>query len=122
MAQAPVAHREGLLAQFFHDRPDDARAGQDDFRPLRLETDDGTASVGIAHTSDPRADPVDLLRQADVAMYRAKDSGRDRIETYDRSLDVHISNLRKKLTRGTTGSERIKTVRGTGYLYAVEAN
>ncbi len=45
-----------------------------------------------------------------------------RLSPYDRSLDVHISNLRKKLTRGTTGSERIKTVRGTGYLYAVEAN
>ena len=50
-----------------------------------------TASIGIAHTSDPRADPVDLLRKADVAMYRAKDSGRDRIETYDRSLDDELS-------------------------------
>lgn len=45
-----------------------------------------------------------------------------RLSPYDRSLDVHVSNLRKKLTRGTSGSERIKTVRGTGYLYAVEAN
>ena len=51
-----------------------------------------TASIGIAHTSDPRADPVDLLRKADVAMYRAKDSGRDRIETYDRSLDDELSS------------------------------
>ncbi|MGE0818659.1 MAG: putative bifunctional diguanylate cyclase/phosphodiesterase [Candidatus Nanopelagicales bacterium] len=50
-----------------------------------------TASIGIAHTDDPHADPVDLLRQADVAMYRAKDSGRDRIETYDRSLDDELS-------------------------------
>ena len=50
-----------------------------------------TASIGIAHTADPHADPVDLLRQADVAMYRAKDSGRDRIETYDRSLDDELS-------------------------------
>ncbi len=43
------------------------------------------------------------------------------LSPYDRSLDVHISNLRKKLTRGPSGAERIKTVRGTGYLYAVDA-
>lgn len=36
---------------------------------------------------------------------------------FDRSIDVHISNLRKKLGPGLNGSERIKTVRGEGYLY-----
>ena len=50
-----------------------------------------TASIGVAVTSDPDADAVDLLRQADVAMYRAKDSGRARIETYDRSLDEELA-------------------------------
>jgi diguanylate cyclase (GGDEF)-like protein/PAS domain S-box-containing protein len=50
-----------------------------------------TASIGVAVTSDPGADPVDLLRQADIAMYRAKDSGRARIETYDRSLDEELA-------------------------------
>ena len=33
------------------------------------------ASIGIAFTSDPATAPGDLLRQADLAMYRAKDSG-----------------------------------------------
>lgn len=37
---------------------------------------------------------------------------------YDRSIDVHISSLRKKLGKGVNGRERIKTVRGVGYLYA----
>lgn len=37
---------------------------------------------------------------------------------FDRSIDVHISNLRKKLGPGTDGSERIKTIRGEGYLYS----
>ncbi|WP_093883971.1 response regulator transcription factor [Syntrophus gentianae] len=36
---------------------------------------------------------------------------------YDRSIDVHVSNLRKKLGRGGAGSERIKAVRGSGYIY-----
>jgi len=45
-----------------------------------------------------------------------------RLSPYDRSLDVHVSNLRKKLTRGQAGLQRIKTVRGTGYLYAVTAS
>lgn len=43
------------------------------------------------------------------------------LSPYDRSLDVHVSNLRKKLARGRDEPERIKTVRGTGYLYAVDA-
>jgi two-component system, OmpR family, response regulator CpxR len=41
-----------------------------------------------------------------------------RLLPYDRSVDMHVSNLRRKLghTIGTT--ERIKTVRGVGYFYA----
>jgi len=38
---------------------------------------------------------------------------------FDRSLDTHISNLRKKLGPRPDGSERIKGVRGVGYLYAI---
>ena len=37
---------------------------------------------------------------------------------FDRSLDVHISNLRRKLGTTSSGSERIKTVRGIGYVLA----
>jgi len=37
---------------------------------------------------------------------------------YDRSLDMHVSNLRKKLGKSSTGDERIKTVRGVGYQYS----
>ncbi len=36
---------------------------------------------------------------------------------YDRSLDMHMSNLRKKLGSLPNGEARIKTVRGIGYLY-----
>lgn len=38
--------------------------------------------------------------------------------TYDdRSLDVHMSNLRKKLGKNQNGTDLIKTIRGIGYLY-----
>ena len=37
----------------------------------------------------------------------------------DRSVDMHISSLRRKLGSEVDGIERIKTVRGTGYVYAV---
>lgn len=35
----------------------------------------------------------------------------------DRSIDVHISQLRKKIGRRPDGSSRIKTVRGAGYIF-----
>ncbi len=38
---------------------------------------------------------------------------------YDRSLDMHISNIRKKLGLDADGNELIKTVRGRGYLYVL---
>ncbi|MDX2034131.1 MAG: response regulator transcription factor [Blastocatellia bacterium] len=36
----------------------------------------------------------------------------------DRSIDMHISNLRRKLGHEIAGIERIKSVRGVGYIYA----
>lgn len=35
----------------------------------------------------------------------------------DRSIDMHVSKLRRKLGREVDGSERIKTIRGIGYCY-----
>lgn len=40
-----------------------------------------------------------------------------RIMPYDRSVDAHVSNLRRKLGPLDDGRQRIKTVRGKGYLY-----
>src|SRR5262245_18875839 len=34
----------------------------------------------------------------------------------DRSIDIHVSHLRKKLGQVSNGGERIKTIRGVGYL------
>jgi DNA-binding response OmpR family regulator len=41
---------------------------------------------------------------------------------FDRSIDTHVSNLRKKLGPRRDGSERIKAIRGTGYLYCLSGS
>ena len=35
----------------------------------------------------------------------------------DRSIDVHVSNLRRKLGSYNGDQERIKAIRGSGYVY-----
>lgn len=42
-----------------------------------------------------------------------------KLSPYDRSLDMHISNLRKKLGPRDDGGERIKTIRSVGYIYTI---
>lgn len=37
---------------------------------------------------------------------------------FDRAIDVHVSNLRRKIGPGDDGSERLKAIRGVGYLFA----
>ena len=44
--------------------------------------------------------------------------GRD-FSPFDRSIDTHVCNLRRKLGPLGDGGERIKGVRGAGYLYAM---
>lgn len=45
-----------------------------------------TTSLGIAITSDSRHSAEDLMQEADMALYRAKDRGRDRAEVFDEDL------------------------------------
>lgn len=62
-----------------------------------------------------------LLRAAGSIIKREELSsevlGRN-LSPFDRSIDMHISNLRKKLGHHVGAVERIKTVRGVGYIYA----
>jgi two-component system response regulator CpxR len=61
-----------------------------------------------------------LLRSAGHIMTREELSrqvlGRS-CSPFDRSIDMHISNLRKKLGHRVGKVDRIKTVRGVGYIY-----
>ncbi|MFM9903894.1 MAG: response regulator [Pyrinomonadaceae bacterium] len=42
-----------------------------------------------------------------------------KLSPFDRSLDMHISNVRKKLGTRPDGSDRIKTIRSVGYIYTL---
>lgn len=43
-----------------------------------------------------------------------------KFDPFDRSLDMHVSRLRKKLTYDGAHDELIKTIRGTGYQLVVD--
>lgn len=43
-----------------------------------------------------------------------------RIEAYDRSIDMHVSNLRKKIQQIEPDLQYIKTIRGVGYMFECE--
>ena len=53
-----------------------------------------SASVGVAEISDTWADAIEALRRADVALYRAKEAGRDRFQVYDAEMDAAIQARR----------------------------
>jgi two-component system, OmpR family, response regulator CpxR len=66
-----------------------------------------------------------LLRNAGQVVTRdqiANDVLGRQLFAYDRSVDVHVSKVRRKLGPGADGDDRIKTVRGEGYVYAVAAD
>jgi len=63
---------------------------------------------------------MELVKQAGKVVRKEDLSERvleRKLSPYDRSLDMHISNLRKKLNNHPDGSERIKTIRSVGYIY-----
>lgn len=43
-----------------------------------------------------------------------------KFDPFDRSLDMHISRLRRKLAQGSSMDEQVKTIRGSGYQLAVD--
>jgi len=64
----------------------------------------------------------ELLREAGRVVSRERLTelvlGR-KMMMFDRSIDVHVSSLRRKLGAEIAGSERIRAIRGVGYIYVV---
>ena len=87
-----------------------------------------TASIGVAHV-DGGGRAEDVLRDADVAMYRAKERGRARIEVFDAAIRARLLErietehaLRRALQRDELRLHYQPIVRAAdGELLAVEA-
>jgi diguanylate cyclase (GGDEF)-like protein/PAS domain S-box-containing protein len=76
--------------------------------PFNLSGHDvfASVSIGIAHSLTPYERPEDFIRNADTAMYRAKDQGRGRFELFDKGMHVRAvalleleTDLRRALAR-----------------------
>lgn len=65
-------------------------------RPFELSGSEArvSASVGVVTTSDPQALAVELMRQADIALYEAKDNGRGRYQLFAGALDEAVRERR----------------------------
>lgn len=49
-----------------------------------------TVSIGVAMSSDDYEQPEDILRDADMAMYQAKEAGKDQVEIYDKAMHDRV--------------------------------
>jgi diguanylate cyclase (GGDEF)-like protein/PAS domain S-box-containing protein len=67
--------------------------------PVGTESHVGSVSVGMTATVDPRYGAEELIREASLALYRAKERGRDRAEVFDDELRVRAV--------GRVGTERM---------------
>lgn len=66
-------------------------------RPFKLDNYEvfSTASIGILISDHNLRTPQEFLRDADTAMYRAKESGKARYEIFDTAMHTHNINLLK---------------------------
>jgi two-component system response regulator CpxR len=90
--------------------------------PLSIDTDSMSAAlrdVPVRLTTAEFKVLETLMRSAGEVQSRAGLSyralGRP-LELFDRSIDTHISNLRRKLSRGGARDVDIRSVRGQGYV------
>jgi diguanylate cyclase (GGDEF)-like protein/PAS domain S-box-containing protein len=98
--------------------------------PFRLNGHDVVTptSIGIV-ASTPQYTPADMLRDADVALYRAKAKGRGRYEVFDETMNAQAlerleleADLRTALERGEfTVYYQPKVALATGRLAGMEA-
>lgn len=106
-------------------RTREARGADDKLKVGDVELDPGTRKVQRAGekvelTAVEFSLLEQLLRSAGRVVERenlAQEVLGRKLSAFDRSLDVHVSNLRKKLGDRSDGEERIQTIRGVGYIY-----
>ena len=97
-----------------------------EFESLRLDAQSRTAYLEdspLSITSVEYDLLESLMHRAGIIVSRETLSQkvlRRAFSPLDRSIDVHISQLRKKIGPRPDGSLRIKTVRGSGYIFVID--
>ncbi|MDV6332454.1 EAL domain-containing protein [Asticcacaulis sp. 201] len=120
-----IRHNAGKIAAMIRSSDTLARLGGDEFVIIQTDTDGNSAgslakrvlegltgtvnlesgqvfsscSIGVAILQDGDIDPAEALRQADLALYRAKDMGRGQYAFFEIEMDATIK-LRKTLETG----------------------
>ena len=126
-----VARIQAILRRARPARAESAAQSSEPGAPARMrvgdvELDTGTRQVwrggeAVELTNVEYEILVQLLSAAGLVVKREDlvrtVLGRE-LSVFDRSIDMHISHLRKKLGHRSGEVERIKTVRGVGYVYA----
>ena len=117
-------------------RPDEISESLDRIRaaiaePITLEERSlyVTCSMGVATYPNDGPDPDTLLMNADTAMYKAKDSGRDSVQFYTAEMNARVREklaLQQELRNGLARSEFTLLFQPqvdirTGRIFAVEA-
>lgn len=114
-----IARRAGQPAAS-GERPVAASLAVGDVRLCRLTRSVTCGGRAITLTAAEFALLAMLLGEAGEVISRErltdKVLGR-RMAMFDRSVDVHVSSLRRKLGPCSEGGERIRAVRGVGYMY-----
>ena len=130
-----VARIHAVLRRFRPARGDAAAtAAQATPLPERIEVGDVEIVTGARHVkregvgvelTNVEYEILVMLLSSAGRVVRREDLVRStlgrELSVFDRSIDMHISHLRKKLGHNVGEVERIKTVRGVGYIYARQA-
>jgi two-component system response regulator CpxR len=110
------------------------QAQQEAAQPERIEVGDVAVETGTRHVRRA-GETVELTNvEYEILVMLLLSAGRvvtreelvrsvlgRELSVFDRSIDMHISHIRKKLGHHVGDVERIKTVRGVGYIYARQA-
>jgi two-component system response regulator CpxR len=127
--QELVARIRAILRRMKPHADDDARRARTPLVVGDIEMDRGARVVRrqgeTVNLTSVEFDLLEALLQAAGQVISRETLTRDvlgrEFSPFDRSIDTHVCNLRKKIGLLPQGTESIKGVRGIGYVYALPA-
>ena len=111
-------------------QPTESAPGREVLQVGDIEMDSNTRNVRrageVVELTGVEYDLLEILLRNAGQIVKREDLVKDvlgrELSPFDRSIDMHVSNLRKKLGHQVNGLERIKTIRGVGYIYGAPSD